>query len=63
MNRNLPKHIEKLDMTGLLEYLIQNGMKLEGVPYDKIWVEVDSQEDLKLYSCVFVDMHKSDISL
>lgn len=63
MNRNMPKPIEKMDMTGLLEYLIQNGMKLEGVPYDKIWVEVDSQEDLKLYSCVFVDTHKSDISL
>lgn len=50
MNQNMPKPVEKMDMTGLLEYLIVNGMKLEGVPYDKIWVEVDSQEDLRLYS-------------
>ena len=50
MNQNMPKPIEKMDMTGLLEYFIINGMKLEGIPYDKTWVEVDNQEDLKLYS-------------
>ena len=50
MNKNMPKPVEKMDMTGLLEYLIVNGMKLEGVPYGKIWVEVDSQEDLRLYN-------------
>lgn len=50
INQSLPKPIEKMDMTGLLEHLIKKDIKLKGIPYDKLWVEVDSPEDLDLYN-------------
>lgn len=49
LDERLPKPINKMDMTGLLEYLIENGIELKGVPYDDLWIEVDSQEDLAYY--------------
>ncbi len=45
----LPKPIEKMDMTGLLSYLLLQGMHIRAVPYDEFWLEVDSQSDLGLY--------------
>lgn len=47
--KGFPKPLAKMDMTGLLECLIQRGRKLKGVPYDGLWLEVDSQDDLALY--------------
>lgn len=44
-----PKSVEKIDMTGLLSHLLSQGMKIETVSYDGVWLEVDSVEDLELY--------------
>lgn len=49
MQHNMPKPIEKMDMTGLLSHLIHQGVAIKAVPYDELWVEVDSQDDLGLY--------------
>jgi len=45
----LPKPLAKMDMTGLLNYLIKQDVNIKGIPYDGLWLEVDSQEDLLLY--------------
>lgn len=49
LNEKLPKPVEKMDMTGLLAYAIGRGMKIEALPYEDMWLEVDRKEDLKVY--------------
>lgn len=43
-----PEYRSKLDMTGLLNLLIEAGVKVKGVPTNGHWCEVDDQEDLKV---------------
>lgn len=47
--KGLPKPLAKMDMTGLLDYLLRQGVKIKGVPYQGLWLEVDSQDDLAFY--------------
>ena len=49
MKRGLPKPMDKMDMTGLLSYLLGKGIKMRGIAYDELWIEMDSQDDLALY--------------
>ena len=49
MDAGLPKPLAKMDMTGLLSHLLANGMEIEALPYDELWLEVDNQHDLELY--------------
>ena len=49
IENGLPKPIAKMDMTGLLSYLLSKGMKMRAVAYDELWLEMDSQDDLALY--------------
>lgn len=46
---NLPRPIQKIDMTGLLDYLISSGMRIQAIPYDGLWLEVDNPKDLSIY--------------
>lgn len=39
----------KMDMTTLLNTLLENNIEIFSVPCSEIWLEVDSQEDLNLY--------------
>ena len=41
--------VDKLDMTSLLSALIEQGIEIVGIPYDGVWLEIDSESDLKLY--------------
>jgi choline kinase len=42
--------VDRLDMTSLLQALIKSGVcDVQGVPYEGLWLEVDSAEDLALY--------------
>lgn len=50
MGEGLPKPIEKMDMTGLLSYLISRNVKILAIPTGGLWLEVDSPKDLALYS-------------
>lgn len=43
------KTIDKLDMTSLLSGMLRKGIKIYGIPYDGIWLEIDSESDVKLY--------------
>ncbi len=43
------KAIDKLDMTSLLSGMLHKGIRIYGIPYDGLWLEIDSESDLKLY--------------
>ena len=49
MKKNLPRPIEKMDMTSLLNHALKNKISIKTVPYDELWLEVDNQNDLALY--------------
>ena len=49
MKKDLPKPIEKIDMTSLLSHLLSLQINIKAVPYDDLWLEVDNPEDLALY--------------
>lgn len=44
------QQIAKLDMTMTLSLLVSKGEKLEAVPFDDDWGEIDHQSDLSLYN-------------
>ena len=46
---HLPKPIAKIDMTGLLSFLLSCGISIKAVAYDELFVEVDNPDDLSLY--------------
>ena len=48
-SNNLPKPIEKIDMTSLLSHLLTKNFLIKTIPYDELFLEVDNQDDLKLY--------------
>ena len=41
--------IDSMDMTTLLQNMIELGLEIEGVPISDRWYEVDSESDLRLY--------------
>jgi choline kinase len=55
--QDLPKSIEKIDMTGLLSYLIKKGTVIKAIPYKDIWLEVDNQIDLELYQSLDIKQY------
>ena len=44
----LPKPAEKIDMTGLLQHLVTLGHGIEVLETDDLWLEVDSQNDIRV---------------
>ena len=44
-----PAAADRLDMTGMLQRLIDRGKRIVGVPYRGPWGEVDSPSDIALY--------------
>ena len=47
--KGLPKPAEKIDMTGLLQHLVTLGHDIEVLETDDLWLEVDSQNDIRVY--------------
>ena len=45
----LPKPVGKIDMTGLLQHLVELGHYIEVMDSDELWLEVDSHEDIIVY--------------
>ena len=50
-----PEEVDKLDMTKLLSGLIATGGSVKGVPFQGIWGEIDSAEDLALFERLLAD--------
>ena len=49
VEKGLPKPVEKMDMTGLLGHLVLLGHDVEVLETDGPWLEVDSQNDVRVY--------------
>lgn len=45
----MPKTIEKLDMTTLLNCMIKKGYAIETFPSDTLWLECDTENDIHIY--------------
>ncbi len=48
-----PGLTDKMDMTALLRLLINNGKPVKGIPWDGLWCEVDSPDDLQIAKELF----------
>lgn len=51
----MPKPVNKLDMTTLLQHLIEQGELIKVFPTDDLWLECDNQEDIVLYEKEYLD--------
>lgn len=49
MERPLRKPLNKLDMTTLLDEMIQDGSRIYTLPIHELWLECDTAEDIKVY--------------
>lgn len=49
----LSRPLEQLDMTTLLQELIQRGYPIQAIPTDGLWLECDSEEDIQVYERCF----------
>lgn len=45
----MAKTVEKLDMTTLLQELLQRGRSVQAIPTDDLWLECDSGQDIEVY--------------
>jgi len=50
LDSHSPDEVAQLDMTTLLQRLIESGIKIKGAPYHGKWYEVDTPKDYALYS-------------
>lgn len=49
IKKPLPKPIEKLDMTTLINILIEDGKVVSVIPYNELWLECDTEKDIEIY--------------
>lgn len=53
IDRPLPKPVSKLDMTTLLEALLEDNHRIEVIPTDDLWLECDTRQDIETYERLF----------
>lgn len=51
----MPKSVEKLDMTTLLQHLIGLGHRIEAIPTGDLWLECDHMQDIQVYEREYTD--------
>lgn len=49
----LPKPVAKLDMTTLLQGMLDRGYSIQTIATDELWLECDTQQDLEAYEANF----------
>lgn len=49
MKSPLPKPLERLDMTTLLQGILDQGHSIAAIAADDLWLECDTQEDIEVY--------------
>lgn len=52
----LSKPLNKLDMTTLLQELLQRGYPIQAISTDDFWLECDSEHDIEIYEQYFEEM-------
>lgn len=45
----LPKSVAKLDMTTLLQGMLEHGYPIHTIATDELWLECDTQQDIEVY--------------
>lgn len=55
IKRPLPKTVDKLDMTTLLQGMLQLGYPIQTVSTDSLWLECDSEQDIDAYERAFAE--------
>lgn len=58
-SKDLPKGVDRIDMTGLLSFLLSKGVSIKAVAYDEIFLEVDNPDDLALYESWTPDRYEA----
>ena len=53
ISRPLPKPVQKLDMTTLLQGLIEDGRKIKAIPTSELWLECDTEQDIDVYEKIY----------
>lgn len=51
----LPKSLDVLDMTTLLQALVTDGQDIQAIPTDDFWLECDDMNDVSLYENTYVE--------
>ncbi len=54
----LPKPLAKLDMTTLLQGMLEQGYPIHTIAIDDLWLECDTQEDIEAYESHYQDYLK-----
>lgn len=49
IRRPLPKSVARLDMTTLLNALLEDGHSIQALPVDDLWLECDTEQDIDVY--------------
>lgn len=52
----LPKTIDKLDMTTLLNAMVEDGQSIYAIKTDDMWLECDTENDIEVYEREFSDL-------
>ena len=66
IKKPLPKSIEKLDMTTLLEVLVENGHPAKVIADSGLWLECDTETDVEIYEKILykgIIMIKADLHI
>lgn len=56
IQKPLPKSIEKLDMTTLLQALLEQGYPIQAIETQDLWLECDTQQDIEQYEIIYGDV-------
>lgn len=49
----LPKPVDKLDMTTLLQGMLERGYPIQAISTDELWLECDTERDIEIYEREF----------
>lgn len=55
IEKPLPKTIAKLDMTTLLQGMLEQGYPIHTIAINELWLECDTQQDIEAYECNYKD--------
>lgn len=56
IERPLPKPVDTLDMTTLLQGMVRMGYPVQAIPTDGFWLECDSEQDIEAYERQFAEL-------
>ena len=48
-------NIKDIDFTKALQFLINKGFKIKGIPTEEIWGEIDTEKDLEFYESYYAN--------